>query len=231
MLRDATKFGASCPQPAEYAWPSVMGLERMREDCLFVNVVTPEPLGALLPVAVYLHAGEFQYGSSQDSESNWPFFAENSLVYVTLNSRLGPLGFLAARGALLDHSQGGGTGNFGMLDQQLALRWVRRHIACFGGDPDRVTILGESSGGSSVALHLVSPTSWGMFKRAVLQSPGLAQVKLLNDAEGSYRHLVATLRAQRSPYCEGDRYQYTHFGMSRLYDRRRHDDCQPRRAR
>jgi carboxylesterase type B len=159
----------------------VLGLDEMDEDCLFINVITPRlPRAAsnasgtdwLLPVAVYLHAGEFAYGSSQDAESNWPYFAPESIVYVTLNSRLGPLGFLGSRGALRGHAeaagQGGGVGNFGLQDQRFGLQWVQQHISCFGGDPSRVTILGESSGGSSVALHLVSPGSWGLFHRCAI---------------------------------------------------------------
>jgi len=175
---DATRFGAPCVQPTDGGWSTIENLDAMSEDCLFLNVVAPRAAlgggGAALPVLVYLHAGEFHYGAASDAESDWPHFAPD-VVYVSPNSRLGPLGFLASED-LRGRSRDGSTGSYGMLDQREALAWVQRHIRAFGGDASRVTLMGESSGGTSVLFHLVSRPSWPLFHRVVLESAGYTQV-------------------------------------------------------
>ena len=185
-VRNATAFGPSCIQMGapslnphwSAAWET-LNLESSSEDCLTLNVYAPPTsTGALLPVMVYMHAGEFRFGASNDDESLLPFGngAPHSVVLVTLNVRLGILGF-AAHDALRSRDATHSTGNYGMQDQREALRWVQRSIHAFGGDAAQVTLFGESSGGTSVAYHVLSARSAGLFKRAIMESPGLTQTK------------------------------------------------------
>lgn len=132
------------------------------EDCLYLNVTTPRRPGRGKPVVVWLHGGAFQFGAGSDYGAG-RMAALGDVVVVTVNYRLGAFGFLA-------HPELAGSGNYGLADQQAALRWVRRNAAAFGGDPGNVTIAGESSGARSVCAHLVAPASQGLFHRAVVQS-------------------------------------------------------------
>lgn len=164
-VRDATQPGLRCPQDTrsdpDYGRP-------IGEDCLNLNVWTPH--GATLddprPVLVWIHGGGFLNGSADIYDARW-MATRGDIVIVTVNYRLGTLGFLAhpALGG-----GGGDIGNYGVADQQAALRWVRDNIAAFGGDPDKVTIAGESAGAMSVCDHLVAPQSAGLFRAAILQS-------------------------------------------------------------
>jgi para-nitrobenzyl esterase len=171
-VRDATRVGPRCMQDID-------DLEMGRhtdEDCLTVNVWTPPASGdqAPLPVMVWIHGGAFINGSGGIYDSRW-LASRGDVVVVTLNYRLGTLGFLA-HPAL---GPAGAVGNYGLADQQAALRWVRDNIAAFGGDPERVTIAGESAGGMAVCDHLVAPESQGLFRAAIIQSaPCQAQVGL-----------------------------------------------------
>lgn len=164
--RDATQFGSTCPQA-----PTPFGQASINEDCLFLNVYTP-PVGlfggALRndPVMVWFHPGAFQYGEGSDFDPR-KLVARNTVV-VTVNYRLGALGFFAH--PALSAEGGGSSGNYGFLDQQAALRWVRDNIAQFGGNPNNVTIFGQSAGAVSVHAHMVSPGSAGLFDRAIAQS-------------------------------------------------------------
>jgi para-nitrobenzyl esterase len=165
----ATQFGNHCAQAA-----SPFGLASQSEDCLFLNVFTPgddhgnkHSNGA--PVMVWLHPGAFAVGESDDFDpSN---LVGQGVIVVTLNYRLGALGFLA-HPALSAESTVGSSGNYGLQDQQAALRWVQRNIDKFGGDPGNVTIFGESAGAVSVHAHMASPQSAGLFQRAIAQSGG-----------------------------------------------------------
>jgi para-nitrobenzyl esterase len=163
---NATQFGSSCPQPA-----SPFGLASSNEDCLFLNVYTPVrgPLAVLrrAPVMVWFHPGAFLYGEAARFDPT--DLVEQGVVVVTVNYRLGALGFLAHT-ALTAESANASSGNYGIQDQQAALRWVRDNIVRFGGDANRVTIFGESAGGLSVHAHLISPGSAGLFDRAIVQS-------------------------------------------------------------
>jgi len=172
----------------------------MSEDCLTINVLTPAAAGPHA-VMVYFHAGEFHCGSSNDAESNLPQFA-GDIVFVTFNYRVGPFGFLAAD-ALRSRHPRNGTGNYGLLDQRFAIEWVRKNIAGFGGDPGRITLMGESSGGTSVAYHLTAGgrASTDLFHRAILQSPGLTQVKPFSKASQNFEWILAALTAKGSPGC------------------------------
>ena len=199
-VRDALDFGAPCLQPVYPmgGWNSIEDTKNASEDCLFLNVVAPTGKGPW-PVIVYIPAGEFHYGGSADRESDWPNFAPD-VVYVSVNSRLGALGFLGSK-TLARRSSNGGTGNYGILDQRLALQWVQTNIAAFGGDKSNVMLMGESSGATSVSIHLVSQLSWGLFHKAVMQSPGLTQVKQPDDVELNYQYLLSALASVKSPHC------------------------------
>ncbi|MBV8966035.1 MAG: carboxylesterase family protein [Mycobacteriaceae bacterium] len=162
-VRDASKFGARCVQDVT----SDPDLGRsVSEDCLTLNVWAPKSrAGERLPVMVWIHGGAFVNGSGDIYDARW-LVARGNIIVVTLNYRLGALGFLANPG-LADH---GDVGNYGLADQQAALRWVRDNIANFGGDPAKVTIAGESAGAMSVCDHLVAPGSVGLFRAAIIQS-------------------------------------------------------------
>jgi para-nitrobenzyl esterase len=174
----ATRFGPHCPQG-----PSPFGIASLTEDCLFLNVYTPKNFGflsELRPVMVWIHGGAFVVGESDDYD---PIkLVDQNVDVVTLNYRLGALGFLAH--PALD-SEGHLFANYGTLDQQAALRWVKRNIAAFGGDPRNVTIFGESAGGASVMSQLASPLAHGTFDRAIMESGAYANTPTLTDAEAA----------------------------------------------
>src|SRR5690348_14819692 len=162
-VRDATTFGPSCPQaPSPFAPPGPFS-----EDCLYLNVYTPAARpGANRPVLVWIHGGGLVQDGARDYDGTK--LAAAGAVVVTINYRLGALGFLAH--PALASRPGGAAGNYGLMDQQAALRWVQRNIARFGGDPGNVTIAGESAGGLSVLAQMVSPGARGLFQRAIVQS-------------------------------------------------------------
>ena len=162
-VRDALNFGDVCLQNPLFGWNSIENRGNMSEDCLYLNVVAPPPRAKPYPVMVYIHAGEFHFGSGADRESDEPHFADD-VVLVSFNYRLGVFGFLASDD-LRDRTAYGGTGNYGVHDQRAALQWVQHNIGAFGGDASNVILWGESSGGTSVALHLVSPRSHRLFPR------------------------------------------------------------------
>jgi para-nitrobenzyl esterase len=167
-VRDATRFAPSCPQPQNSALTGPTS-----EDCLYLNVYTPTLGGGDeggLPVLVWIHGGRFTLGAGRDYDGTK--LAGDGIVVVTINFRLGVLGFLA-HPALASRS-GGPSGNYGLMDQQAALRWVQSNIRRFGGDPHNVTIAGQSSGGTSVLIHLISRGSRGLFRRAIVQSGSFA---------------------------------------------------------
>ena len=120
---------------------------------------------------VWIHGGAFNIGSGSQPEYDGRNLAGKGVVVVTINYRLGPLGFLV-HPLLSKESAQGTSGNYGLLDQIAALKWVQRNIAAFGGNPDRVTIFGESAGSKSVTLLMISPLSAGLFQRAIAESGG-----------------------------------------------------------
>jgi len=165
-VRAATRFAPHCPQVA-----STFGRASSSENCLFLNVFAPATRrGSGLPVMVWIHGGALVAGESDDYDPS--ALVAHHVIVVTLNYRLGALGFLA-HPALAD-KPGGPSGDYGLMDQQAALRWVQRNIRAFGGNPANVTIFGESAGGQSVLLQLVSPTARGLFTRAIAESGGYA---------------------------------------------------------
>ncbi|XP_045768327.1 juvenile hormone esterase-like isoform X1 [Maniola jurtina] len=157
-IRNATVHGSVCPQFDPTLNKYIPG----SEDCLFLNVYTPSlPPCSPLPVMFFIHGGLYIYGSGNDDMYGPDFLIDqNDVVVVTINYRLDNLGFL-----VLDTADV--PGNAGMKDQVAALRWVQRNIKNFGGDPNKVTIFGESVGSSSVTLHALSPMSKGLFRRAI----------------------------------------------------------------
>lgn len=163
--RDATQLASACPQAA-----SPFGPASTNEDCLYANIFVPP--GSVptskLPVFVWIHGGAFVSGTGNDFDGS-TLAASGGMVVVTLNYRLGIFGFLAHPDLSLE-STPGGSGNFGLQDQQAALAWVRDNITAFGGDPSSVTIAGQSAGGLSVLSHLASPAAKGLFHRAIVQS-------------------------------------------------------------
>src|SRR5215468_3655441 len=161
-VRDATQFAPHCPQSA-----SPFGQASTSEDCLYLNVFTPshQQAGSHFPVMVWIHGGALVTGESNDYDPT--ALATDGVTVVTINYRLGALGFLA-HPALADSS--GQSGDYGLMDQQAALRWVQSNIAAFGGDPQNVTVFGESAGGLSTLSQVASPQASGLFERAIVES-------------------------------------------------------------
>jgi len=169
-VRACTEFGPWCPQPKQ-----MLGREtaRQSEDCLYLNVWTPaRKPDEKLPVMVWIHGGGCTTGSGASQFYDGEALARQGVVLVTINYRLGPFGFFA-HPALSKESPRGVSGNYGMLDQIEALRWVQRNIAAFGGNPGCVTIFGESAGSASVSRLMVSPPAAGLFHRVIAESGGV----------------------------------------------------------
>ncbi|MEL0168475.1 MAG: carboxylesterase family protein [Pseudomonadaceae bacterium] len=180
--RPADSYGSVCPQKLG---PMVIG----EEDCLYLNVFTPKSHGPH-PVMVWFHGGAFVFGSGAGTYVPPRLLAED-VVVVTVNYRLGKLGFTAHPG--LTEEQGA-SGSYGLMDQQMALQWVQDNIETFEGDPDNVTIFGESAGGLSVLSHLVSPASAGLFAKAIVQSGSYSTVqKSMATAEGEGESFATVL--------------------------------------
>jgi para-nitrobenzyl esterase len=170
-LRDARRFGAVAHQNAVMlsALSAMVVDGEQSEDCLYLNVWTPALDGKRRPVMVWIHGGAFSIGSSSQPLYDGSVLARRGdVVVVTVNYRLGPLGFL--RLADVTNGKIPATGNEGILDQVAALQWVRDNIAEFGGDPGNVTIFGESAGGMSVGTILAMPSARGLFHKAIPQS-------------------------------------------------------------
>jgi para-nitrobenzyl esterase len=196
-IRDCTKFGPACPQPA-YPKESVYyrDPEPQSEDCLRLNVWTAaKEANEKRPVMVWIHGGALTRGSGAVDIYDGTSLAKKGVVIVTINYRLGPLGFFA-HPDLTKESSEHASGNYGFLDQVAALEWVKRNISQFGGDPGCVTIFGESAGAMSVCVMTVSPLSRGLFHRAISES-GSAFLELpsLTTSEDRGRQLQELVRA------------------------------------
>jgi len=178
-IRNARAFGAICPQ---IAGPRTSGLKQS-EDCLTLNVWSPDAReSAKLPVMVWIYGGSFRTGGSAMHIYDGTDLAKRGVVIVTLNYRLGPLGFMDLS-ALGQNIPGEPAANYGLMDQLAALKWVQTNIARFGGDPSNVTIFGESAGGVSVNVLMASPASRGLFAKAISES-GLGLIATKTKAEG-----------------------------------------------
>jgi para-nitrobenzyl esterase len=180
-VRQAQKFGPACVQPKSRPGSIYADeYEAMSEDCLSLNVWTPK--GARkAPVFVWIHGGSLTTGGSSESLYDGQKIAERGVVFVSINYRLGALGYLALP-QLSAESPEGVSGNYGLLDQIEALRWVKRNIAAFGGDPANVTIAGESAGGLSVMYLMASPLARGLFAKAIAQSAYMISTPELKQA-------------------------------------------------
>jgi len=170
-VRVADRFSPICPQPGAY--PDDAPPEPMDEDCLYLNLWVPAGRRTTpLPVMVWIHGGGLQNGSGSTPLYDGARLAQRGVILVTFNYRLGALGFLA-HPELTRESFQGVSGNYGLLDQLAALGWVHRNIAAFGGDPNNVTVFGQSSGSISISALIASPLAQGLFRRAIGQSGGL----------------------------------------------------------
>lgn len=168
--RDAGASGAICVQPPANGDPGVGPLP-MSEDCLTLNVWTPTDRGdEPLPVMVWIHGGGYNNGSGTADLYDGANLAKRGVVVVTINYRLGRLGFFDHPALAAARAPGEPAANYGVMDQIAALEWIRDNVSAFGGDPDSVTIFGESAGGAAVTQLMVAPAARGLFHRAVVQS-------------------------------------------------------------
>jgi para-nitrobenzyl esterase len=189
---DAEYFGLSCVQPPGLSTTNGGDPGRTGEDCLTLNIWTPSLApSARLPVFVWIHGGAFIFGSGSLDIYNGASLASRGAVVITLNYRLGQLGFFAH--PALERETPGGPVNFGLLDQIQALTWIQRNIAGFGGDPANVTIAGQSAGAQSVLALLTSPLSRGLFHKAIAQSS--YAIPDITRAQASASGIAAARRA------------------------------------
>lgn len=190
-VKNTTEFKSPCaalPLPAKVGIPSRNG--STNEDCLYLNVYTPQKTHKNTPVMVFIHGGGFQNGAGSDHEGD-VMAAKSGAIVVTVNYRMGPFGFLALP-TLTSESSMGTSGNLGLLDQVAALKWVKNNIANFDGDAKNVTAFGISAGGRSICSHLISPMAKGLFQRAVIESsPCVRNVKTLATSEGQGMNIAA----------------------------------------
>ena len=194
-VRNATQWASRCPQRT-----SLIGTGGMSEDCLHLNVSTPAKSTAdRLPVMVFFHGGGLTIGSANSDTYNHDGLPRHGIVLVTVNSRLGPIGYMA-HPALTRESEHGASGNYGTLDLIASLEWVQANIEAFGGDPDNVLIFGESGGGTKTLSVMSSPLSAGLFHKAIVQSgsglvaPGRSTT--LENAEERGERIAAKLGLQ-----------------------------------
>ena len=196
-VRDAAVFAPACMQK-EVSMPGET-MPAVSEDCLYLNIWAPRG-AARLPVLVWIHGGGYASGAASMPLYWGDRLALRGVVVVTIAYRLGPLGYLALP-ELSAESPDHSSGNYGLMDQIAALQWVQRNIAAFGGDPDRVTIAGQSAGAMSVSMLMASPRAKGLFQRAIAQSGGLfepvalAPSYLLTNAEQDGVRYAASLGA------------------------------------
>jgi para-nitrobenzyl esterase len=212
--QDASAFGSACPQlqgnpewyrdvAQKFGWSpnEIPDLTDIREDCLFLNVWTSN-LGSETPqpVMVWIHGGSNLNGFSHEPNYRGYNLARHGVVVVSINYRLGALGFMA-HPALTAESNRKVSGNYGLLDQIAALEWVRDNIANFGGDPDQVTLFGESAGAGDIGTLIASPLGKGLFRRAIIQSGGyqLYGTTTVSDAEPSGVELMSALGVGEGP--------------------------------
>jgi para-nitrobenzyl esterase len=198
-VRKANSFAPACLQNG-VSMPGETP-PAMSEDCLYLNIWTPARKAERLPVLVWIHGGGYVNGSASMPLYWGDKLARRGIVVVTIAYRLGPLGFLA-HPELTAESTHKTSGNYGLLDQISALEWIQRNIAAFGGDPGRVTIAGQSSGGMAVSMLMASPRAKGLFHRAIGQSGGLfeplqiAPRYLLANAENDGKQYARSLHAE-----------------------------------
>ncbi len=190
-VRAANRLGHNCVQHEPYGDIHAEDAG-MSEDCLYLNVWT-QAMSGRRPVMVWIHGGGFFAGFGGEERHNGAILTKKGAVVVTINYRLGAFGFLA-HPALAMESPNHAAGNYGILDQIAALKWVQRNIAQFGGDPSRVTIFGESAGAMSVGTLLASPLAKGLFHRAILESgTGTTLIQTRADAAATAEKIATAL--------------------------------------
>jgi len=194
-VRGAASFGPACPQPEVSELEGGGDLGKLAEDCLYLNIWKPANSGEKkLPVMVWIHGGAFMVGAGSGTEYPGDKLAQKGVLVVSLNYRLGPLGFLVHED-LEKESPERVSGNYGLRDQLAALQWIRKNIAAFGGDPDRITLFGESAGAASISLLMLSPQARGLFHRAIMQSATATTLPYIMPlANGSYAQARETGR-------------------------------------
>jgi para-nitrobenzyl esterase len=187
-VRPARTLAPQCLQPkraADSVYAEYAGVQPMSEDCLYLNVWSAAPSAeARWPVMVWFHGGAFQQGAGSNPVFVRGDLPSHGIVLVTFNYRLGPFGFMA-HPALSKESTQHTSGNYGLLDMAAALGWIRRNIAAFGGDPDQVTLFGQSAGAAGIVDMMAAPRARGLFARAIAQSFGITRMNTLAEAEWS----------------------------------------------
>jgi len=204
-VRAADSFGPTCMQPR--------GRALMSEDCLYLNVWTKAGSGdGNLPVMVWIHGGGWSSGASSNGIYDGSAFAEKGVVLVSVNYRMNAFGFMA-HPALSAESERGASGNYGILDHIAALEWVRDNISGFGGDPENVTIFGESAGGASIYALLATPLAEGLFHRAISESTWITPTNVTHlkrsngftdGAEEQGRRVIAAKLSELGESVDGD---------------------------
>ncbi|MBR5502596.1 MAG: carboxylesterase family protein [Oscillospiraceae bacterium] len=205
---DATEYGACCWQPRSFYdeeknEKKYFYYNEFRkgenyaysEDCLFLNIFAPDTAkeGDALPVIVYIHGGGFTGGCAHEKHFDGPVWPTKGVIAVTVNYRLGPLGFAAL--PQLEAETEGFTGNYGLYDQLTAIKWVKENIAAFGGDGENITIMGQSAGAMSVQQLCLSPLCEGLFQRAVMSSGGgISKVLSAKPAHTLYDNWLACMK-------------------------------------
>ncbi len=170
-VRQAVEYGSDCMQKPFPGDAAPLGTPPA-EDCLYANVWLPQTAGSRkLPVMVWIYGGGFVNGGSSPAVYDGSQFAKRGVVFVSFNYRLGRFGFFA-HPALTKENPSGPLGNYGYMDQIAAIQWVRKNIGAFGGDPQNVTVFGESAGGGSVFMLMTSPMAKGLFQKAIVESGG-----------------------------------------------------------
>jgi len=171
--RDATKYCSDCPQASFQRGGTDSISKTSSEDCLFLNIWKPAEAqaNAKLPVMVWIHGGAFVFGSGSQGEYSGAPFTKQGVILVSINYRLGRLGFFAFPALSQEHPDEF-KGNYAYMDQMAALKWIQKNINAFGGDPNNVTIFGESAGGVSVQSLLTIPSTQGLFHKAIIESGG-----------------------------------------------------------
>jgi para-nitrobenzyl esterase len=201
-VREANAFGPACVQPQSGALSNIYSNRPMpmSEDCLTLNIWAPA-VARHAPVIVWIHGGALWTGSSREALYNGAHMAGRGVIVVSINYRLGVLGYLAHPGLSAESPQRV-SGNYGLLDQIAALRWVQRNIGAFGGDPSNVTVAGESAGALSILYLMASPEAHGLFAKAISQSGYMVSMPELRaarhgtpSAEGSGELLGQALHA------------------------------------
>ena len=182
-IKDGSKEGSPCLQLNPFNEPEVIG----SEDCLWLNVYTTNTTPNLKPVLVWIYGGGFSAGTASKQAYSPEYMMDHDIVMVSIQYRVGPYGFLST-------GDEAAPGNYGLLDQNLALKWIQQNIAKFGGDPNQVTVSGHSAGSASAHMHMLSPMSKGLVHRIIsLSGTGVNYWANRNTEHGMYARKMGKL--------------------------------------